>query len=469
MVMQHGFAQEVLHRLPLAEAGLVLWRFVGEAEVLDDIFERNRGRCYEDELPFSVLTNLIADALLEHAGSGRKSFQRGQENGELEVSLVAAYGKLGRLPQAVSEAFLAEGTDRLLSVFPMRAAVQLPKSLRHFSLVVMDGKAVKRVPKRLRPLRQTKGGVLGGKALAALDLASGLILAMATSLDGDTNDAKLVPDLVPKVQTRRQAILWIADRQFCDLTQPRVFTSREGDHFLVRWHSRVKFEPDPSQPARSGTDAQGRAYVEDWGWLGAKSNKHRCYARRITLKRPGEETIILITDLLDADAYPAADLLTAYLMRWGIERVFQQITEVFELEHLIGTTPRGTLFQLAFCMLLYNMIQVIRAYVAQSVKEEIATVSTELLFDDVRRQLIALHETLAATEIVPLIPKALTPEVVQRQLEKILRNEWSERWRKAPPRKRKTPDPKVSKRTHCSAYRILMEARIANKTEGGTN
>jgi len=43
--------------------------------------------------------------------------------------------------------------------------------------------------------------------------------------------------------------------------------------------------------------------------------------------------------------------------RWTIERVFQQITEVFNLQHLIGTTPQGTLFQLAFCLLLYNMLQ----------------------------------------------------------------------------------------------------------------
>src|SRR5579871_2136684 len=100
MLMQQEFAREVLSRLPLAEAGLVLWRFVSETAVLDDIFERNRRRCYEDELSFAVLVNLVADALLEHAGSGRKGFQRGQENGELEVSLVSAYGKLGRLPQA---------------------------------------------------------------------------------------------------------------------------------------------------------------------------------------------------------------------------------------------------------------------------------------------------------------------------------------------------------------------------------
>jgi hypothetical protein len=466
--MQHGFAKEVLSRLPLAEAGLLLWRFVSETAILDDIFQRNRGRCYQGELAFSVLVNLIADALLEHAGSGRKSFQRGRENGELEVSIESAYGKLARVPQAVSEAFLAEGTDRLLTVVPVATRLQPPPSVRDLSLVVVDGKAVKGVPKRLRPLRNTKGGVLGGKALVALDLASGLALAMATALDGDANDAKLVPDLVPQVQQRRQAILWIADRQFCDLTQTRTFTSREGDHFLVRYHPRVTFESDSSRSARTGTDAEGRTYVEDWGWLGAKSHKHRRYVRRITLQRPGEETLILITDLLDADAYAATDLLTVYRMRWGIERVFQQITEVFELEHLIGTTPQGTLFQLAFCLLLYNKIQVIRAYVAQSAKEEVAAVSTELLFDDVRRQLIALHETLEVVEIVPLIPKELTAALVQRRLEKILERAWSERWRKAPPKKRKQPAPKVGGRTHCSAYRVLMDARIAEKAKART-
>ena len=39
-----------------------------------------------------------------------------------------------------------------------------------------------------------------------------------------------------------------------------------------------------------------------------------------------------MTDLLHPDRYPAADLLALYLARWGIERVFQQVTEVFPLE-----------------------------------------------------------------------------------------------------------------------------------------
>jgi hypothetical protein len=462
MIMQPGFAKEVLRRLPLAESVLVLWRWISDTAIVQEIFERCRGRCYEDQLAFSSLVHLVADALLEHRGSGRKSFERGRINGELNVSNVSAYGKLARLPQSVSEAFLAEGTDRLLTVFPRTAVAKLPESVGGFAVMVMDGKAIKRVPKRLRPLRKTKGGVLGGKALVALDLASGLAVAMATALDGDANDASLVPYLVPRMQQARpQPILWVADRQFCDLTQTRVCAEREGDHFLVRYHPRTKFFPAGSQPARTGQDSQGRTYEEQWGWLGVADNKARRYVRRITLKRAGEEPLFLITDLTDADRYPAVDLLMVYQMRWGIERVFQQITEVFELHHLIGTTPQGTLFQLAFCLLLYNLIQVIRAYVAEGAKEETPVVSTELLFDDVKRQMIALHETLEPVEIIGLVPKALTAQSVRKCLKAKLATVWTERWRKAPPKKRKPPEWKEGKRTHASAYRILMEDRLA--------
>ena len=44
--------------------------------------------------------------------------------------------------------------------------------------------------------------------------------------------------------------------------------------------------------------AEGRRYVEDWGWLGSPRNKKRLYVRRIILYRPGEKDVILVTNLL---------------------------------------------------------------------------------------------------------------------------------------------------------------------------
>ena len=463
--MLQGFAQAALRRVPLAEAVVQLWRHICDPVAMQNIFDRHRGACYTDTLTFPVMVNLVADALLEHEGSGRKSFERGQENGELTVSVAAAYGKLGRLPTAVSEAFLAEATDRLTEVFPQRMAVTLPTSVQSFNVVVLDGKAIKRVPRRLRPLRRVAGGVLGGKALVALQLSTGMALAMATSPDGDTNEASLVPELLPQVRQRQQAVLWLADRQFGDAVQAQAFTERPGDHFLIRYHVRTKFCVDPARPAQTGQDAKGRTYLEEWGWLGAASNKKRRYIRRITLERPGTDAIVLITDLLESADYPATDLLALYLMRWGIERVFQVITEVFHLQSLIGTRPQGTLFQLSFCLVLYNMIQVIKGYVAQGAQHELGTVSTELLFDDVRRQLIALHEMLEVKQIVALFPATLTAAKLRQHLQRLLATVWTDRWHKAPPKKPKSHELKNHERTHCSAYRILQQDRLARIKE----
>ncbi len=459
--MQSTFARSVIRKVPLAEAVLLLWQHICEAEALDRLFAEHRGAGYERVLKFSVMVNLVADALLEHAGSGRQSFQRGRENAELVVTLQAAYQKLGRLPLSLSQGFLAESTTRLREVFPQAVATNdVPASLQEFAVVAVDGKAIKQVPKRLKPLRSCKGGVLGGKALVALEMKTGLALAMAADEDGDANDSRMVAYLLPQVR-EQQHILWLGDRQFCDPAQACLFCERVGDHFLLRYHKKNPFFRDAKRTVKTGTDSRGRKYQQEWGVLGAPRNKRRRTVRCITLYRPGEEGVILVTDLLDDETYPAEDLLEMYLARWGIERVFQKITEVFSLQHLIGTTPRGTLFQLAFCLLLYNLIQVLRAYVAEGAEETIDQVSTELLFDDVKRQLISVHTMLPADELTSLLDAIPTPEQLRHRLMELLHAQWTERWRKSPPKKRRTPHPKTTKREHSSAYRVLQEHRLA--------
>jgi Transposase DDE domain len=456
--MEAEFSREVLSRLPLAEAVLSLWRWVADPLFLLSVFARHRGLGYEKEISFGVLVQLIADALLEHQGSGRKSFERGREQGLLTASVQAMYQKLGRVPLGLSEAWLAESTARMRPVYPGAARLPLAPALAGLEVIVVDGKAIKRVAKRLKPLQGRKGGVLGGKALVALELRTGLVVAMATHPDGETNDAKLVPALLPQV--REQVVgtrLWVADRQFCDLTQTVAFASG-GDQFLVRYHPKTHFCPDPTRPAQSGQDAQGRVWEQDWGWLGCEQAKHRRFVRRLTLHRPGEETIILLTDLLDAAQCPANDLFDLYLARWSIERVFQQITEVFHLQTLIGTTPQGTVFQGAFCLLLYNLVQVVRAYVATAQARPVPTISTELLFDDVHRQLVAFTELVPPDQVEPLLPVLPSEEELRAQLTCLLATVWTSRWLKAPPKKRKAPAPRTPIRGNQTSVYRLVEA-----------
>jgi hypothetical protein len=296
--------------------------------------------------------------------------------------------------------------------------------------------------------------------LVALELRSGLVVAMATPPDGETNEAKLVPALLPQVREpvvgRR---LWVADRQFGELTPPAAFAAGD-DHFLVRYHPKTPFSPAATPPAQRGQDAQGRVWEQDGGWLGSAQAKQRRFVRRLTLYRPGEETIILLTDLLDAAQFPAPDLLDLYLTRWSIERVFQQITEVFHLQTLSGTTPQGTVFQFAFCRVLYNMVQVVRAYVATAQARSVPTISTELLFDDVHRQLVAFTELVPPVQVEPLFPVLPTEEELCAQLTRLLATVWTTRWLKAPPKKRKSPVPRTPIRgNQTSVYRLVAAYR----------
>lgn len=160
--------QTLWAKMPLAEAVVQVFRYVGDDRRLQAIFDRERGRCYDDVIRFPDLVRLIADALLEHGGSGNQSFSRAQETGALTASKVAAYGKLGRLPLSLSQAFLAELTRDLRGLFPTPARRRSPDSLRGFSTIVLDGKAIKKVAKWLKRLRRIGGGLLGSRALAAL-------------------------------------------------------------------------------------------------------------------------------------------------------------------------------------------------------------------------------------------------------------------------------------------------------------
>lgn len=212
---------DVLARMPLAEAVLLVYRWVADDRHLARMYERHRGRCREQIISFPLVVQLIADALVNYGGSGRQSFEHAAEAGELSASIQAAYGKLRRMPVEVSTAFLAECTSRLTELFPKAAATASPTSLSQFHVVVLDGKAIKKVAKRLKPLRGVSGGVLGGRALVALSLKTGLAVAMHAHPDGDANDVRFLPDLLPVVRERIPAPrLWLADRAFCG---PQLF------------------------------------------------------------------------------------------------------------------------------------------------------------------------------------------------------------------------------------------------------
>jgi hypothetical protein len=339
---------------------------------------------------------------------------------------------------------------------PEAACLPGVPALRDLAVISVAGKAITRVAKRLKPLRGRRGGGVGGKALVALELRRGVVVAMATPAEGETTEAKLVPALLPQVRAQVAGRrLGVAARQFCDLTQPAAF-AQAGAQCLVRYHPKTPVVADAASPAQRGQEAQGRVGEQDWGWLGSEQAQQRRFVRRLTRYRPGEATILLLTDLCDGTGFPATDLLDLYLARWSSERVFQQITEVFHLSTLLGATPQGTVFQLAFCVVLYNRVQIVRVYVATAQARPVPTISTDLLFDDGQRHLVAFTGLVPAEQVEPRFPVLPTEADLRAQLTRRLATIWTNRWLKQPTKKRKAPAPRTLIRgNQTSVFRLV--------------
>jgi hypothetical protein len=163
--------------------------------------------------------------------------------------------------------------------------------------------------------------------------------------------------------------------------------------------------------------------------------------------------VVLLSNLLDGAAFSACDLLELYRHRWGIEQVFQQVTETFSLSHLIGSQPKAVLLQFAYCLLLYNLVQVIRSYVAEDGRVLATTVSGFYLFHDIRRELLAwAYHTDGAWP-----RRRRDAPALRQRLRELLHGAWNFTYRKASDKtpRRKPPPLKRLHGGHTSVQRLL--------------
>src|SRR5262249_2373739 len=159
---------------------------------------------------------------------------------------------------------------------------------------------------------------------------------------------------------------------------------------------------------------------------GAEDNPRRRYVRRITLERVGEAAVGVVTDLLEAEHYPAADLLTVDLARWGIDRGFQQIPEGFARQRLSGSTPQATGVQAACCLVVYILGQGVRGYIAAARPEPClaAPLSAEQIFYDVQRELRAGSGLLPPALVAAGYTEDLAIEQLRQRLHCLLASVW---------------------------------------------
>jgi hypothetical protein len=466
-----GFLRQVLAKVPLAEAVLTLASFALAKEPIEEVYEENRGRTYTGILRFPEFVQVLWSCLSLPWKSARAGLLKAETDGTLSVTSRAFYDKLAGIPVDVTLAFFRSCLQRLEAAFPREWEVR-PGSLAEFEVLLMDGKVIKHVPRNRPGLRMTMVNackLLGGRALVVVQRWTNIVRDLEVDLDGEANEVKLVPALMQRVgQSLKRAFLIVGDRAFGIFEVCRTILE-QGGQFVLRKHGNTRFEADSAHAAVTGTDRFGRTVSQEWGSiLRGKDTKakacERLEVRQITVRRDKDD-LVLITSLLDEKTYPVDDLLDAYLERWDIEGVFQTVTEVFHLNDLFSTSPQGMLFQLAYCFLMYDMIQIVKLYIAHHQEQPEESISSEMLFRDIQEEVIAVARLMPPDQIAEMIPEPATPQILRDRLSTLLKDRWYKGWRKAnyrprDPSKPKPPKPPKIKQTksHDSVYRILQRS-----------
>jgi hypothetical protein len=172
-------------------------------------------------------------------------------------------------------------------------------------------------------------------------------------------------------------------------------------------------------------------------------------ARAIKYQRRGFRPAVLLTSLLDAERYPAAEIVALYHERWELELGFDEIkTHMLEREETIRSrTPTGVRQELWGVGLAYNLVRLEMERVADEAGVEpnrISFVTALVLIRNawmmwsfqpmvpgrIPAQLLALHRQLKLLILPPRRPERAYPRAVKIKMSNYARKAPSGRGRK---------------------------------------
>ena len=101
------------------------------------------------------------------------------------------------------------------------------------------------------------------------------------------------------------------------------------------------------------------------------------------------------------DVLARLPLAEAFYSLWHYLTSHDILQPLYQQHRGNGYQQQLSLFQASLCLVMYNVLQVLRSYAAASAPEPVAVarVSMAKLFDDVHEDLVALHEVLRVEEI----------------------------------------------------------------------
>jgi hypothetical protein len=289
-----------------------------------------------------------------------------------------------RLPLAVLRALLRRLVE---TCRPLTDATGLWRGHRTW-LVDGTGVSMPDTPELQRAFGQPTNQVPGcgfpvARVLALFHAGTGLLQHLITA-PLCSHEMSRVALLHPEL---RAGDVLVGDRAFGTFAHLALLVAR-GIHGVFRMSQRrvVDFTPDRPHPPRWNTPRlSGRArsrWVRSLGPTDQVVEWYRPYVRpawmtaeafaalpltltvrecRYEVTRPGfrVRTVTLVTTLLDPDAYPAEELASLYLRRWGVETDLAHLKTTLGMDVLRCETEAGVLKEMHVFAIVYNLVRLV--------------------------------------------------------------------------------------------------------------
>jgi hypothetical protein len=422
-------------------------------ERLDEVFQQNRSRQYDDTIKFSTVAMAMGEIALGTVKNRNQAYRKYKE--ELQTSNVAFYGKLNRIEPAISEGVVQYSADRageMLEALGFEPWEVLPG----YRAKIWDGNHLQKTEKRLTETRGLCAAPLPGTIVARFDPQQGLFDKAFVLEDAHAQETTVLDLMVEDVQERD---LHIADRNFCVVHYCLKIHARSGC-FLIRQNGRLKGNPIGKRKRR-GRIATGMVYEQ---MLEITDKGESLVVRRITVKldeptREGDMEIHILTNVprKDGDARRLAEI---YRQRWEIENAFYLLTTTLNCEMPSNCYPRCALFQFCMAMMAFNCMQVLTAALyAEHEEEDVDAMSRYHMSIDIVSPMEGMLTAINEQEWEALTPQSISG--IASFLCKVSRHVNVRSYRKSvrgpkkPPPKRK----RCKAGTHVSTHRLLEERK----------
>ena len=148
-------------------------------------------------------------------------------------------------------------------------------------------------------------------------------------------------------------------------------TQIRGIHFIYR--CKQNFSNQVIQFYESG---KKEAIIEvkpkqDGSFKGLPYNKHRAIqVRMIRIKLPSGEIEILLTSLLDKEAYAYHEFKKLYFKRWGIETYYNRFKNIIDVENFSGTSDQFIQQEFNCALYMSNMQSIFTKEAQEEVNEK---------------------------------------------------------------------------------------------------